>query len=64
VIRDNSFKDTLKPIGNKETGIDVGIKNLLAVYVEDGSALLINERPLKSISLYWRNKISEYQAML
>ncbi|MFZ8823322.1 MAG: transposase [Desulfurococcales archaeon] len=42
----------------------MGINNLLAVYVEDGSALLINGRPLKSISFYWRNRISEYQAML
>jgi len=64
VIRGSSFRIPLKPIGDKEAGIYIGINNLLAVYVEDGSALLVNGRPLKSISFYWRNKISEYQAML
>ncbi|MEM4972034.1 MAG: transposase, partial [Sulfolobales archaeon] len=64
VIRGSSFRIPLKPNGNKEAGIDIGINNLLAVYVDDGSALLVNGRPLKAISFYWREKISEYQSTL
>lgn len=64
VIKGSSFRIPLKPLGDREAGIDIGINNLLAIYVEDGSALLVNGRPLKSISFYWRNKISEYQSML
>ncbi len=58
IIRGNSFRIPLKPIGDREADINVGINNLLAVCVEDESALLVNGRPLKSISFYWRNKIS------
>ncbi|MEM1610415.1 MAG: transposase [Sulfolobales archaeon] len=54
----------LKPLGDKEAGIDIGVNNLLAVYVDDGSALLVNGRPLKAISFYWREKISSYQSTL
>ncbi|MEM4970162.1 MAG: transposase [Sulfolobales archaeon] len=64
VIRNSSFRVPLKPLGDKEAGIDIGINNLLAVYVDDGSALLVNGRPLKAISFYWREKISEYQSTL
>jgi putative transposase len=32
--------------------------------VYHGSTRLVNGRPLKSISFYWRKKISEYQSML
>ncbi|MDK6029003.1 transposase [Ignisphaera sp. 4213-co] len=42
----------LKPLGDREAGIDIGINNLLAIYVEDRSALLVNGRSLKSISFY------------
>jgi len=58
IMRGNSFRIPLKPIGDREADINVGINNLLAVCVEDESALLVNGRPLKSISFYWRNKIS------
>jgi len=34
------------------------------VYVEDGSALIVSGRPLKSISFYWRKKIADYQSTL
>jgi putative transposase len=53
-----------RPKGNLMVGIDIGINNLMAIYVEDGSTRLINGRPLKSISYYWRKKIAEYQSML
>jgi len=37
---------------------------LVAVYVESGLAKLVNGRPLKAISHYWRLRIAEYQSML
>jgi putative transposase len=53
-----------QPKGNLTAGIDIGINNLMAIYVENGLTRLINGRPLKSISYYWRNKIAEYQSTL
>ena len=53
-----------KPRGNLVTGIDIGINNLMAVYVENGLAKLVNGRPLKAISHYWRMRIAEYQSTL
>jgi len=53
-----------QPKGNLTVGIDIGINNLLAIYVECGLTKLINGRPLKSISYYWRKRISEYQSTL
>ena len=55
---------SLQPKGNLTAGIDIGINNLMAVYVEDGLAKLVNGRPLKAISFYWRERISKYQSML
>jgi len=54
----------LQPRGNLTAGIDLGINNLMAIYVENGLTKLINGKPLKSISYYWRKKIAEYQSML
>jgi putative transposase len=51
-----------QPKGNLTAGIDIGINNLMAIYVENGLTRLINGRPLKSISYYWRKKIAEYQS--
>jgi len=53
-----------QPKGNLAAGIDIGINNLMAIYVENGLTKLINGRPLKSISYYWRKKIAEYQSTL
>ncbi|MCL7394546.1 MAG: RNA-guided endonuclease TnpB family protein [Thaumarchaeota archaeon] len=53
-----------QPKGNLTAGIDIGINNLLAIHVEDGLTRLVNGKPLKSISYYWRKKIAEYQSML
>jgi putative transposase len=55
---------TKKPRGDLVAGIDIGINNLMAVYVENGLAKLVNGRPLKAISHYWRLRIAEYQSML
>jgi len=37
---------------------------LFTVYVENGKSLLVNGRPLKSISHYWREMIAEYQSTI
>jgi putative transposase len=53
-----------QPKGNLTAGIDIGINNLMAIYVENGLTKLVNGKPLKSISYYWRKKIAEYQSTL
>ncbi len=52
------------PTGSLLAGIDLGVNNLMAVYVENGESFLVNGRPLKSIDFYWRRKIAEYQSKL
>ncbi|KUH31649.1 transposase [Thermococcus celericrescens] len=53
-----------QPLGNVSAGIDLGVNNLMAVYVESGESFLVNGRPLKSIAFYWRKRIAEYQSKL
>jgi len=53
-----------KPRGDLVAGIDIGINNLMAIYVENSLTKLVNGRPLKAISHYWRSRIAEYQSML
>jgi putative transposase len=50
-----------QPKGNLAAGIDIAINNLMAIYVENGLMRLVNGRPLKAISHYWRMRIAEYQ---
>jgi len=52
------------PKGDLRAGIDIGVNNLFAVYVENETTLLVNGRPLKSISHYWREKIAKYQSTI
>ncbi|BAD84487.1 probable transposase [Thermococcus kodakarensis KOD1] len=53
-----------EPLGNFSAGIDLGVNNLMAVYVENGESFLVNGRPLKSIAFYWQKQIAEYQSKL
>jgi len=53
-----------QPKGNLTAGIDIGINNLMAIYLENSLTKLVNGRPLKSISYYWRERIAEYQPTL
>ena len=53
-----------EPKGNLAAGIDLGVNNLMAVYVENGESFLVNGRPLKSIAFYWQKRIAEYQSKL
>ena len=49
------------PKGNLRAGIDLGVNNLIIIYVEDRTSALVNGRPLKSIIHYVREKVSSYQ---
>ncbi|ASJ09320.1 transposase [Thermococcus siculi] len=53
-----------EPLGNLSAGIDLGVNNLMAVYLENGQSFLVNGRPLKSIDFYWRKRIADYQSKL
>jgi putative transposase len=64
VVRGEWRRMPQQPKGNLAAGVDVGINNSMAIYVENGLTMLINGRPLKSISHYWRKRIAEYQSTL
>ena len=53
-----------EPKGSLSAGIDLGVNNLMAVYVENGESFLVNGRPLKSIAFYWQKRIAEYQSKI
>ncbi|WP_461863157.1 RNA-guided endonuclease InsQ/TnpB family protein [Thermococcus sp.] len=53
-----------QPLEGLSAGIDLGVNNLMAVYVENGKSFLVNGKPLKSIAFYWRKKIANYQSKL
>ncbi|ALM74064.1 transposase [Thermococcus barophilus] len=53
-----------EPKGSLTAGIDLGINNLMAVYVENGKSFLVNGGPLKSIAFYWQKKIANYQSKI
>ncbi|WP_297487021.1 transposase, partial [Thermococcus sp.] len=53
-----------QPLGNLSAGIDLGVNNLMAVYVENGESFLVNGRPLKAIAFYFRKVIADYQSKL
>ena len=64
-LKGNSWvKVPREPKGNLSAGIDLGINNLMAVYVENGESFLVNGKPLKSIAFYWQKRIAEYQSKL
>ncbi|WP_460041088.1 RNA-guided endonuclease InsQ/TnpB family protein [Thermococcus atlanticus] len=52
------------PKGSLSAGIDLGVNNLMAVYVENRESLLVNGRPLKSIAFYWQKRIADYQSKI
>jgi len=53
-----------EPKDKLTAGIDLGVNNLIAVYVENGESFLVNGRPLKSIAFYWQKRIADYQSKL
>jgi len=51
------------PVGDKKAFIDIGLNNLFAVLVSDGSALLIKGGSIKSEYYWWKREISTYQSI-
>jgi len=51
------------PIGDKKAFIDIGLNNLFAVVVSDGSALLVKGGVIKSEYYWWKREISTYQSI-
>ncbi len=51
------------PVGDKKAFIDIGLNNLFAVVVSDGSALLIKGGSIKSEYYWWKREISTYQSI-
>ena len=64
LTRNDWIKVPRTPRGNLTAGIDLGVNNLMAVYVENGESFLVNGRALKSIAFYWQKMISDYQSKL
>jgi len=62
IVRNDWREMPLTPSGNKEVGIDLGVNNLFAVFVNDGTTFLVSGRPLKAEAFYWRKKIAEAQS--
>jgi len=51
------------PIGDREAFIDMGLNNLFAVTISDGSAMLIKGGTIKSEYYWWKGEIATYQAV-
>jgi len=64
MVRGEWRRMPLQPKGNLTAGVDIGVNNLLAIYIENGLTKLVNGKPLKAISFYWKRKIAEYQSTL
>jgi len=64
LTRDNWVEVPRTPKGSLKAGIDLGVNNLMAIYVENGESFLVNGRPLKSIAFYWQRRIGEYQSKI
>ena len=64
LINDEWISVPKQPLGDLSAGIDLGVNNLMAVYVENGEGFLVNGRPLKAIDFYFRKVIADYQSKL
>jgi len=51
------------PVGDKKAFIDIGLNNLFAIVVSDGSALLVKGGSIKSEYYWWKREISTYQSV-
>jgi putative transposase len=62
IVNPKSIKQR-DPIGDKQAFIDMGLNNLFAVVISDGSALLIKGGKIKSEYYWWKREIATYQAI-
>jgi len=51
------------PIGDKKAFMNMGLNNLFAVVVSDGSALLVKGGSIKSEYYWWKREIATYQSI-
>jgi putative transposase len=51
------------PIGDKQAFINMGLNNLFATVITDGSALLVKGGSIKSEYYWWKREIATYQAI-
>jgi hypothetical protein len=51
------------PIGDKEAFIDMGLNNLFAAVISDGSALLVKSGSIRSEYYWWKREIATYQSI-
>jgi putative transposase len=51
------------PIGDKEAFIDMGLNNLFAAVISDGSALLVKSGSIRSEYYWWKREIATYQSV-
>jgi transposase len=50
-------------IGDGEAFMDIGLNNLFAVVVSDGSALLVKGGSIESEYYWWKREIATYQSI-
>jgi putative transposase len=62
IVNSRSIKQR-DPIGDKEAFIDMGLNNLFAVTISDGSAMLVKGGTIKSEYYWWKREIATYQAI-
>ena len=62
IVNPRSIKQR-DPIGDREAFIDMGLNNLFAVVISNGSALLVKGGSIKSEYHWWKREISTYQAI-
>jgi putative transposase len=59
IVNPRSIKQK-DPIGDKEAFMDMGLNNLFAVTISDGSAMLIKGGTIKSEYCWWKREIATY----
>jgi putative transposase len=62
IVNPRSIKQR-DPIGDKEAFIDMGLNNLFAVTISDGSAMLVKGGTIKSEYYWWKREIATYQSI-
>jgi len=62
IVNPRSIKQR-DPIGDKEAFIDMGLNNLFAAAISDGSVMLIKGGSIKSEYYWWKREIATYQSI-
>jgi putative transposase len=62
IVNPRSIKQR-DPIGDKEAFMDMGLNNLFAAVISDGSVMLIKGGSIKSEYYWWKREIATYQSI-